>query len=186
MTDEDIIELYNRRDENAIIESDNAYGSYCYSIADNILHEHRDSQECVNDTWFRAWNLIPPKKPLYLSVFFGSITRNLSFDVWRKNKAKKRSGNNPEISAILEELEETIPSGESVIDRVIANELAAVINSFIGKLKPRDRAIFLRRYYYADKTSDIAASYNIKESNVLMILSRLRKKLEAHLEKEGY
>lgn len=91
-----------------------------------------------------------------------------------------------EISTILEELEESIPSGESVIDRVIANELAAVINSFIGKLKPRDRAIFLQRYYYADKVSDIAASYNIKESNVLMILSRLRKRLEAHLEKEGY
>lgn len=91
MTDEQIIELYNRRDESAIIESYNAYGNYCFAIAENILHEHRDSQECVNDTWFRAWNLIPPKKPVYLSLFFERITRNLSFDVWRKNNAKKKT-----------------------------------------------------------------------------------------------
>lgn len=184
MNDSEIIELYWKRDEQAITESQNTYGAYCYTIANNILHNCEDAEECVNDIWLRTWNLIPPQKPKYLSLFLGKITRNLSFDRWRKNHAKKRG--EQEIHLVLDELKECIPASDDIEQEILAEELSEKINQFLGVLKKRDREIFLRRYYYVESTWDIANRYAIKESHVLVILSRVRKKLEQFLKKEGY
>lgn len=184
MKDNEIIELYWKRDEQAIAESENAYGAYCYTVANNILHNYEDSQECVNDTWFRSWNLMPPQKPDYLSLFFGKITRNLCFDRWRKNHAQKRV--EQEMHLVLDELQECIPASYDVEQEILAEELGLAVNQFLGTLKKRDREIFLRRYYYVESVFSIASRYEIKESNVLVILSRVRKKLEQFLKKEGY
>jgi len=184
MTDYEIIELYLKRDEQAIIESQNTYGAYCYKIADNILHNHEDSEECVNDTWLRTWNLVPPQRPNYLSLFLGKITRNVSFDCWRKKHTKKRE--QQEMNLVLEELEECIPASMDVEQEILTQELGKIINQFLGGLKQKDREIFLCRYYYVESISNIAVRYGIKESYVLVILSRVRKKLERFLQKEGY
>ena len=90
MDDQQIIELYWARAENAIAETADKYGSYCRSIAVHILRDERDSEECVNDTYWKAWNTMPPQRPSHLAVFLGKITRNLSLDRWRSNTAQKR------------------------------------------------------------------------------------------------
>ncbi|MBO5373420.1 MAG: sigma-70 family RNA polymerase sigma factor [Lachnospiraceae bacterium] len=184
MKDNEIIDLYWNRDEQAITESQNAYGAYCFSIADNILRDYEDAEECVNDTWFRTWNLIPPQKPTYLALFLGKITRNLSFDRWRKKHAKKRIKG--EMQTVLDELAECIPSALDVEQEIMTKELGSIINRFLGTLKERDREIFLRRYFYVESVSVIAMHYDFKESYVLVILSRVRKNLEKVLRKEGY
>ena len=107
MEDSRIIELYESRDQQAISQSDMKYGGYCFSVGYNILGVREDTEECVNETWLRAWNSIPPQKPKMLSAFFGRITRNIAFDRYRASKTAKRGKG--EIAAVLEELDECIP-----------------------------------------------------------------------------
>ena len=184
MTDEQIIELYWERKERAIKESNSKYGSYCYMIAYDILSNNEDSEECVNDTWFCAWNVIPPQRPRRLSAFFAKITRNLSFNKYKAKKADKRGGNN--VTIALDELEECVPDSASVETILLRNELSDNISTFLHTLSERDCNIFIRRYFYVDSIEKIAAYYCMKESNVLMNLSRTRKKLRVYLRKEGY
>ena len=97
MEDRKIVELYHARDESAIAETNRKYGRYCHAIAYRILQNDRDSEECVSDTWLRAWDSMPPKKPDVLSVFLGRITRNLSLDRVKLLMASKRGGGLREI-----------------------------------------------------------------------------------------
>ena len=89
MEDSQIMELYWKRDESAIQETANQYGSYCHSIAFRITNSQEDVDECVSDTWLRAWNSIPPNRPARLATFLGKITRNLAIDRRRTETAKK-------------------------------------------------------------------------------------------------
>ncbi|MCR5274235.1 MAG: RNA polymerase subunit sigma-70, partial [Clostridiales bacterium] len=116
MEDKSIIELYFQRDEKAIKESQNKYGSYCRAIAHNILHSKEDTEECVNDTWLRSWNSMPPDKPNRLSVYFGRITRNLAIDRYRKERSMKHGGG--QIAICLDELSECIGESTSIEDTV--------------------------------------------------------------------
>ncbi len=182
MTDEAIIEMYFDRNEEAIKRSDEKYGRYCLAVAANILSDRLDSEECVNDTWLRAWNSIPPERPDYLKLFFAKITRNLAICRYRTASAKKRGGG--EITAVLDELCECI--GGDTETAVDMHMLSASVNSFLGDLEIRERTIFLRRYFFSEDTEVIAVKYGLKRSNVHKILSRTRKKLREHLEKEGF
>lgn len=184
MNDQEIIELYNARDMRAIEETSTKYGTYCYTISMRIVNDHEDAEECVNDTWLRTWDVIPPQRPNVLRQFLAKITRNLSFDRYRANQAKKRGSG--EMDAVLDELEECIAGGTDPAEEVVAGELAGSMNAFVGALPKRDGDIFIRRYYYVESTEEIARRYHMKESNVLTILSRTRKKLKSHLLKEGY
>lgn len=80
MEDQEIVELYFHRDEQAIVQTDRKYGPYCYSIAYNVLSDQEDARECVSDTYLAAWNRIPPARPSLLGAFLGKITRHLSID----------------------------------------------------------------------------------------------------------
>lgn len=161
MEDSRIIELYESRDQQAISQSNIKYGGYCYSVGYNILGVREDTEECVNETWLRAWNSIPPQKPRMLSAFFGRITRNIAFDRYRASKAAKRGKG--EIAAVLEEL----------------------INEFLGELQERDRNIFLQRYWFATPIKEISKKYAMNLNTVKASLFRSRNKLKALLEKEG-
>ena len=121
MEDIHIIKLYWQRDESAIKESQTKYGSYCITIANNILHSSQDTEECVNDTWFRAWNTIPPEKPRRLSVFLGKITRNLAIDKYRRDKSQKYGKG--QIALCLDELGECIGENNPIEDRIALKEL---------------------------------------------------------------
>ena len=183
MDDKQIIELYFSRNEKAIEESSLKYGNYCYSIAYNILCDKLDREECVNDTWLKTWNTIPPQKPNYFKLFLAKITRNLSFDKLREKNSEKRGG--AELVA-FEEVEEFLSDTRDISAESEREELVKIINSFLCSLSARECNIFIRRYFYMASTADIAELYKLKESNVLVILSRTRKKLHKILDKEGY
>lgn len=184
MVDGEIVELYWQRNELAIKESNAKYGPYCFSIAHNILFNREDAEECVNDTWLNAWKAIPPQRPSRLSAFFAKITRNLSFNKYKAKMTEKRGKN--EVAVALDELEECIASSTDVEATVLQNELSDSISQFLHTLSERDCNIFIRRYFYIEPVKKIADCYNLKESNVLVNLSRTRQKLQAHLKKEGY
>jgi RNA polymerase sigma-70 factor (ECF subfamily) len=183
LKDTEIIELYWDRQESAITETQKVYGKYCYSIAFNILHDREDSDECVNDTWLRAWYAIPPKRPVRLSLFLGTITRNLSFDKWKHKKALKRG--NGEMELALDELMECVPAARSTEDAVEAAELERLINEFLRTLSERECNVFLRRYWYVEEYSDIAKRFQMNLNTVKTSLFRTRGKLKAFLEQEG-
>ena len=183
MEDENIIRLYWDRDEQAIRETADKYGTYCDAVAWNILRNREDSRECVNDTWFRAWNAMPPQRPQKLRMFLAKITRNLAFDKYKANTAAKRGG---ETELVLFELAECVAAGESLEETVIAGELAAAVNRFVGALPARERNVFVRRYFFTESTAQIGEKYSLSAKNVTVILSRTRTKLRAFLEKEGF
>ena len=184
MEDRSIIALYNERNERAIDESANKYGPHCYSIAYNILCDTQDSEECLNDTWLKAWNSIPPTVPNSLKLFLSRIVRNLSFDKYRSKHREKRGG--AEIALALDELSEVASAAPSIEDELAEKELQTLISNYLRRLPTRERNVFLRRYYYVDPVSVIAKRFSISESNVFTILSRTRSKLKDLLQKEGY
>lgn len=184
MKDSQIIELYWNRSERAITETNQKYGPYCFAIADHILRNQQDSEECVNDTWLQAWNAIPPQKPGKLRSFLAKITRNLALNSLKARNAEKRGGG--ELNLVLDELAECLADSKDTETEVAAKELANCINQFAHTLSERDCNIFLRRYFYVESVAEIAKKYGVKESNVLMILSRTRKKLKHYLRQEGY
>lgn len=183
MDDNKIIKLYTERSEKAISETAVKYGRYCHYIAFNILRNNEDSEECVNDTYLRAWNSIPPKYPDRLQTFLGKITRNLSLNKYEKLTAGKRGSG--QIPLILDELTECIPAAGSVEkiaeDMLIKN----TVDRFLDELPAETRKIFVRRYWYMNSIREISDEYAIKESKVTVTLFRTREKLKKFLEKEG-
>lgn len=180
MTDAQIIELYFRRDESAIAESRLKYGSYCHSIAYNILRSNEDSEECVNDTWLGAWNAMPPNKPDRLALFLGSITRNISISLFRKRTAGKRGGTETEVC--LDELAECVGKDECSGE---ALELKDALNRFLDRTKPAAKKMFVLRYWYMLPIKEIAALCGTTEGQAKMSLKRTREKLKKFLDKEG-
>lgn len=183
MDDSRIVELYWQKNSEAIVVSEEKYGSYCHTIAENILHNREDAEECVNDTWLHAWNAIPPERPQCLKLFLARITRNLSFNRWNAQAAEKRGGH--ETSLVLDELAECLQSETDVEGEVLFLELNACIRSFVRGLPARERKVFVLRYYYTEPILQIAKRCSIAESNVKVILNRTRKKLKKQLNKEG-
>ena len=180
MEDQAIIALYWARDESAVSESQTKYGTYCTVIAENILHAPEDSAECVNDTWLRAWNAIPPEKPRRLATFFGRITRNLAIDRFRRGRTQKYGGG--QTALCLDELRECIGESQPIEDKIA---LKILLDAFLSSLPDKHREMFLLRYWYLMPTADIAARFGMTVGAVKMLLQRIRAKLRAYLEKEG-
>lgn len=183
MEDSEIIALFFDRNPSAIEETSKKYGAYCKAVAVNILGNNEDAEECVNDTYLNTWNAIPPHKPAALAAFLGKITRNLSFNRYKQQKALKRGGG--QIALVLDELSDCVSGGEveQEIDRL---ELVEAINAFLDALPEEKRSVFLCRYWYSDAISDIAERCGMNEGKVSMSLSRMRKKLRLHLLERGF
>ncbi len=184
MEDREIIELYNARSQTAIVRTAEKYGSYCHAIAFHILQNAEDAEECVNDTYLRTWETIPPQDPPCLRLFLGKITRNLSFDVFRRLHREKRGGGT--LPLVLEELEDCLPVGNTTEKQVDMALLTDAIDRFMKGLSPRDRLIFSRRYWNTDSVNDIANIVDMNVNTVKAILRRTRRKLRVELEKEGF
>ena len=183
MSDEQIIALYWERSESAIAETAVAYGSYCHKIAMNILADNEDADECVNDTYARAWSAIPPARPNKLSAFLGRITRNLALHIWEKRQAGKRGGG--QLDLVLSELEELLPDGGSSVERQVESaSITASLNRFLSEQADVNRLLFVRRYWHTDKLEEIAADLGMSVSKAKSILFRMRKNLKIHLEQE--
>ena len=183
MEDRQIVTLYWAREEAAIAESEKKYGAYCYDIAWRVLANHEDAQETLDDTWLHAWNAIPPEKPMMLRPFFAKLTRNLAIDRWRRNTAEKRGSG---LTMALEELSEVAGDTPSPQEQAEGKALEDSIRSFLSDCTKTQRDVFLRRYFFFESTEDIAARYAMRESSVLNLLSRTRKKLKEYLRKEGW
>ncbi len=180
MEDEAIIALYWARSEEAISETDRKYGRLLAQVARNILQNRQDVEECVNDSYLGAWNAMPPQRPALLRSFLCRITRNLALDRSDYHHAAKRSVN---CTASLEELDRLGDGRESVEEEVL---LAQLMNDFLAGLKPEQRVIFLRRYWFFQPVKEIAQFLGWTENRVSASLSRTRRKLRDYLEQEGY
>jgi RNA polymerase sigma-70 factor (ECF subfamily) len=183
LEDNKIIDLFWQRAETAIDEISQKYASYCHSIAYRILYNDDDADECVNDTWLRAWNAMPPARPDRLSAFLGKITRNLSLNRYEKAQAEKRGGGVVEIA--LSELEDCVPGRMSVNDEIEGIFITKAIDRFLDALPRQSRNVFVQRYWYLSSIADISADLGISESNVMSMLFRTRNKQKKFLEKEG-
>lgn len=181
MDDKRIIELYFQREEDAIMETDRAYGGKLYSLADRIVRSHEDSQECVNDTYMKAWDTIPPQHPTYFFAYLAKICRNFAFGRldWR-NAAKRQA----EVVALTQEMEMCIPDNSREA-KAEGKAIGIAISSFLEGLTLENRLIFMRRYWYCESIAEISQRYGITESKVKTRLHRIRIQLRTHLEKEG-
>lgn len=179
MEDAQIIALYWERNEAAITESHQKYGVMLQRIAFGILDSYEDSEECVNDTYQKAWDSIPPQRPLKLAAYLGRIIRNLSINRWHEGRARKRGG-----GMLLHELSDCIPSPACVETEVEAAGLSEVIDQWLRSLSRDDRVLFLRRYWFGDSLKDLASTRGTTPDKLAGRLFRLRQKLKAALEKE--
>ena len=181
MDDRRIVELFFDRNEQALTETRQKYSRYLHRVAHNILQNQQDAEECVNDTYLRAWNAIPPHRPSRLSIFLGKITRHLALDRYAALTADKRGGGNQ--AAILEEWRDALPN----VDGDPADDMAVrdALNRFLRQLPADKRRMFIRRYWYGDTIAAIATDSHATESAVKMTLSRTRGELKTFLEKEG-
>ena len=173
MEDCDIIELYWQRDQSAIAETSEKYGGFLWSIAWNVLRSHGDAEECVNDTYLRTWNAIPPARPSAFRAWLGRITRNLSLDRWKQSRAEKRGGNGMEV--LLGELDQCIPAPHGTEQALEDREIAGLISAFLRTLPQEPRLMFLRRYWYGQEVQALARAWGVSPNQMAKRLQRLRK-----------
>lgn len=178
MEDEQILSLLWQRSSQAVTELDRRFGPRLYTMSHNLLSNRQDAEECVNDTYLAIWNAIPPRRPTVLGAFVYRVGRNIALNRLRANTAQKRGG----YILSLDELAGYIPAP----DQMDSAQLARTLDSFLDSLNPRDRAIFLRRYWFGDSVQSIAASLHLTENAASLRLHRCRERLRTHLQKEGY
>ena len=183
MEDKQIVDLYWQRSDLAISETNQKYGRYCHTIAYNICGVDEDAEECVNDTWFRAWNLMPDQRPAVLSTFLGRITRNIAINLIKTKNRIKRGGG--EAVLVLDELEECIPGGINPEKVVEEKELEKAIGSFVSGLSKTDKKIFVLRYWYLASIDEISEKLSFSKGKIKSSLFRTRGKLRAYLQEEG-
>lgn len=183
MEDTAIVDLYWQRSDLAISETEKKYGRYCRSIARNILASPEDAEECVSDTWFRAWNLMPDKRPSALAVFPGGITRHFALDRFKANNRKKRGGG--EAVLALEELSEVVPDGTDLQQSAEDRELAEAIGRFTAALDPEEKRVFVLRYWYLVPVAEIAERMHFSRSKTKSMLFRTRNRLRIFLQEAG-
>ena len=183
MEDQIIVALYWSRDQRALGESQKKYGSLCFRLSENILASREDAEECVSDALYAAWRQIPPLIPRSLRTFLGRVTRNLSVSRYRADRAGKRSCGMDEL---LSELSDCLPDGCSVEEEADSRALSVTISGWLDTLSPGDRELFVRRYWFCDSLTDIAAQMEETPQQLAQRTYRLRKLLKQCLEKEGY
>ena len=183
-SDEEIVEMYWQREEAALTETDKKYGNYLFTIANNIVKNIQDSEECLNDTYLGTWKSIPPHRPNLFLVFLSKIMRNVAVDRYRKNTAARRAPSS--LMQSLNELDESVAYSPSVEEEYAIDMLSRLLNEWLGGLSESERFLFVCRYYYADPIADIAKMLGVSERTVFRQLSALKNSLKEHLEKGGY
>lgn len=184
MLEKEIIELYLTRNEEAIQRTQETYGTYCHTIAYRILRDESDVAECINDTWYHAWNAIPPTIPASLKAYLAKITRNLSLNRYRSIHQKKRQADR--VTMCIDELQECIPDHNSPEVIFEKNHLVGIINDYLKGLSKEERIMFVRRYFYMDTVPEVASYLNCSQSKVKITMFRCRKKLQQVLIKEDF
>ena len=182
MDDKRIVELIYENNEDGLHAAEKKYRGLCRSIADNILTQEEDREECVNDALLALWNNIPPEKPDNLCAYIARLVKNLALKRTRSNNMWKRRAN---YNAAGDELLDLIPDGKSLAEEYEVKQIGEVVNKFLGSLSKRDRDVFIMRYWYRDTVPEVARQMNISESLIKSLCDRLRKRLREELAKEG-
>ena len=183
-SDEEIIEMYWKRNEAAIKETDRKYGTYLFHLARNIVHDESDCEECLNDTYLGTWNRIPPTRPNALQAFLARIMRNIAIDRFRSNTAARHVPS--ELTDSLDELDESIRLQYVEEEDEAARDVARILNEYIDSLPRRREFVFVCRYYFADSVEHIADLLNVSKVTISRELAAIRRDLREKLEKEGY
>ena len=183
MEDPKIIALFFERNETAIAETAAKYGVFCHNIALNILSIEADAEECVNDTYLQTWNSIPPQRPSKFRAWLGRVVRNIAINLWNKNHCQKR---NAGIVQLMDELEDCIPSPETVERQIEEQVLTEVINTWLASLSQEDRILFVRRYWNGKAVKELAKETGTEPKKLARHMYTLRQNLKSTLEKEGY
>ena len=184
MDDKEIVDLYWQRSERAIPETAAKYGAYCRRIAGNLLASPEDAEECLNDTWLRAWNSMPDQRPAALKLYLGRLTRWLCLDRLRREGREKRGGG--EFSVAWEELEDCLAAPGTPEGHLEQAELAGILKRFLAGLRKEERTVFLARYWFGCSIAEIARTHNCGQSKIKTMLHRTRKKLQQTLREEAY
>ncbi len=178
-----IIQLLEKRDETALTNLAVKYGNNCLTIAKNILKNHQDGEECVNDSYLATWNSIPPTTPKSLQAYLYGLTRNIALKKYHHNTAQKR---NTHYDMSLEELKEVLPSRSNVEEEIFAQELGELLNQFLESLEKELQILFVLRYWYHDSVEEIAKRRKLKPNTITVKLKRTREKLKIFLSEKGY
>ena len=181
MTDDQIIDLYWSRNEQAIFFTDHIYGNRLLNLSGRILNSREDSEECVSDTYMKAWQTIPPQRPTYFFAYLAKICRHMAYGKLDWDNALKRKA---EVVSLSEELQLCIPD-RGWERKLEGEEIGHLLNEFLAVLPKESRMIFLRRYWYAESIAEIANQFSISQSKVKTSLHRTRERLRVYLEKEG-
>lgn len=180
MTDQKIIDLYFARDERAILETERAHGAFCMGVSMSILNNRQDAEECINDTYLKAWNAIPPTVPQSLRAFLARIVRNLSIDRYRKKRMKRPT---VELEAAMAELAACIPTET---EREDAAALSDLLNQFLRTEEETDRRLFLGRYWHGAPVKTLADGSGLSPNAVTKRLGKTRERLRVYLTERGY
>lgn len=182
MDDRQIVDLYWQRDDAAIRETELKYGPFCRGLAYNVLSSHEDAEECVNDTWQKAWDSMPDERPSLLRAWLGKVVRNLALDRWRRDHAQKRYNG---LDVMLDELEDCVPASTTVESTVDAMELGRTISKWLRSLPKDDRVLFVRRYWNGEALNALAADQGVPAAKLAQKMYSLRQNLKKVLETEG-
>lgn len=184
MDDKEIVELFFKRSERALKGLQEKYGRLCTTIAENILKNHVDAEDCVNEVYLKVWDSIPPSRPKSLLAFVARVAKTTAIDIYSMEHAGKRGGSDTAVS--FDELDGVIADGSSVELNAENKELLAEVNAFLETLPKKKRTLFVNRYWYYYSITELAIMYEMKEHNVVTVLSRTRSALRDHLERRGY
>ncbi|MBD5129883.1 MAG: sigma-70 family RNA polymerase sigma factor [Ruminococcaceae bacterium] len=184
MEDDEIVRLFLKRDERALTELQSKYARLCRSIAENILKNRTDAEDCVNDAYYKVWNSIPPYEPKSLRAFVARVAKNTALDIYDAYHTEKRGGGDSPLS--LNELGDLVSGGSTVESSLENRELLAEINAFLSSLPGEKRRLFVNRYWYFYSTFELAEMYGMREHTVVVTLSRTRKALKEYLRKRGF
>lgn len=183
MDDVRIVEMLWQRDDGALSALKDRHERLILSVAQNVLKNREDSEECLNDTLLATWNAIPPAKPENLGAFVCKIARNLSLKKWRSKTAEKRGGK--AFYCLISELDDCISDGKTVDETIDQRALAAIIDTFLRSLDTDERDLFILRYFYFYSVASLAEKFGFSRSKVKTQLYRTRQKLSIRLQKEG-
>lgn len=184
LEDEEIIKLMENRNETSIAELSKKYGGICSGVVRNILGDFTEAEQCLNDTYLKVWDSIPPAKPTSLPAFVVTIARNLALSQLREKRSAKRGGGAKTLS--FDELDDLVSGASSVESEAEHRELIEAINKFLYKLPQNKQQLFIKRYWGCCSIEELAREFGMTDSNVTVTLTRVRKKLKDHLNKRGF
>ncbi len=183
LTDEQIIDLYFAREERAITETDKKYRGYLHTVANNILANEQDAEECLQDTYLRTWNTVPPERPSVFHAFLAKITRNLSLN---RYDMRKRKGRVPaEAVCPMDEVQDFLPDPHGPDDDTLSETVRRVVAAYLEGTSNRRMYIFVSRFFYSYTVPQIAGRLGCSTSTVNKELAEIKRELRVCFEKEG-